>query len=100
MTGTDPAKDAADRAWDATKTTGVIPDENPWEQSIAAAREALAPIRDLHKRHRDLEWDGEWSAPYCQTCAHEFYGDLCYQPWPCTTAKLVYSTEELENPHD
>lgn len=98
MTGTDPAFEADD----AGMETSRYPHRQMPEYGIAlaAAREALAPIRDLHKRHRDLEWDGEWSAPYCQTCAHEFYGDLCYQPWPCTTAKLVYSTEELENPDD
>lgn len=102
MTGTDPAILAAQRAWESEGWGGP---GRPLEEGMsegnlakAAAREALAPIRDLHKRHRDLEWDGEWSDPYCQTCAHEFYGDLCYQPWPCTTAKLVYSTEELENP--
>lgn len=96
MVTRDPAIEAATRAMPESYAR-QMPE---YGIALAAASEALAPIRDLHKRHRDLEWDGEWSAPYCQTCAHEFYGDLCYQPWPCTTAKLVYSTEELENPHD
>lgn len=98
MVTRDPAIEAAQRAeraskwWDSGNQTA-------WDSDYAeaAAREALTPIRDLHKRHRDLEWDGEWSAPYCQTCAHERWGDLGYQPWPCDTARLIYTTEELNH---
>ena len=71
--------------------------DNRIAQGAIAAREALAPIRELHKPHRELEWDGEWSDPHCRTCAHEQWGDLSHQPWPCDTAKLAYSSEELTN---
>ena len=103
MTGTDPAKDAADRAWDATKTTGVIPDENPWEQSIAAAREALKPIRALHRPMTDDELRETWPGMVggdrvlCVACSDD---DRYTELRDCATAQLVYTTTELENPHD
>lgn len=44
---TDPAVIAAQRAWDATIARGGRgPNENPWLQSVDAAREALSPIRE------------------------------------------------------
>lgn len=53
--------------------------------AIAAASEALAPLKELHKP-RDMQG-------YCETvyqrCAE------CDWPWPCDTAKLIYREDEL-----
>lgn len=54
--------------------------------AIAAAREALAPIRDLHQPARD----GAWTV-----CAHCSAGGS-FVRWPCDTALLAYSDHELE----
>lgn len=85
----DPAVEAAECAAATAEYTGR-------GLVIAAAREALAPIRELHRPHTEGGWEDE---PYCLTCAHETRTsrDLSYQPWPCATARLVYTTEELEN---
>ena len=48
-----------------------------------AAREALKPIRELHKPHRDPPTG-------IPLCAHD------HAFWPCETARLVYSSEELD----
>lgn len=69
----DPVAEAARRAnlkW-APRNAQPIP------QMIDAAREALAPLRELHRR------DGD----YCWTCDHT--------EWPCPTARLVYPAAEL-----
>ncbi len=60
---------------------------------VAAAREALAPIRALHRKRTA---GGE---SYCVECCHIYGGgyDLTYQPWPCDTARLIYTSEELSN---
>jgi len=67
----DPAVEAAQRALES-HTGGVL-------QMADIAREALKPIRNIHYK-RTI---GEHS--WCPTC----------QVWPCSTAKLIYSTEEL-----
>lgn len=46
--------------------------------AIAAAREALAPLRELHID------DG---LGFCSTCDS--------QDWPCDSAKLIYTSAEL-----
>ena len=51
-----------------------------WE--IAAAREALAPLRELH----GAVWDDE---DQMWRCEHEGL------EWPCATARLIYPGEEL-----
>lgn len=54
-------------------------------QRVMAAREALAPIRELHKpRSKD---------DFCGT-AYEVC-DECEFDWPCETAKLIYRKDEL-----
>lgn len=77
----DPAVEAARRAFDK-----LWPDQGDFEfnfdsstreYAVDAAREALAPLRELHRR------DGD----YCWTCDHT--------DWPCPTARLVYSADEL-----
>lgn len=50
---------------------------------IAAAREALAPLRELHKRVVN-----DSGRPGCATCGW-VYG------WPCSTARFIYRGDEL-----
>ncbi|WP_396902478.1 hypothetical protein [Mycolicibacterium sp.] len=55
---------------------------------VASVREALKPIRELHKPEVVRSPDDEqWTE--CAVC----YGAY----WPCATAKLIYTTEELES---
>ena len=74
---TDPAVEAANRAW-AGHT-------HPLAQDVAeqAAREALAPLRELHKLTRD-----EYGRP-------GLICDDCEWAWPCPSAKLIYREDEL-----
>ena len=62
----------------------------------AAIREALAPIRALHIRGTEAGYEDE---PYCETCGHYdgLSADFTHQPWPCDTARLIYTTEELSD---
>ena len=62
---------------------------------VAAAREALAPIRELHKPCAEPDYPDE---PYCKTCGHYdgSFVDFTHQPWPCDTARLIYTSSELE----
>ena len=69
---TDPAVEAAQRAWDEL---GVL---NP----TAAAREALKPIRERHIPTAIYQVG--------RVCAHDGHR------WPCADALDSYSTEELE----
>lgn len=75
MTGTDPAVAAAIRAMDVRA-------DNRIAQGAAAAREALDPIRELHVRQGD----------HCGTC---FADGAIAALWPCPTARLIYTSEEL-----
>ncbi|QED11197.1 hypothetical protein SEA_LOLAVINCA_6 [Mycobacterium phage LolaVinca] len=72
----DPAEEAAQRAM-----RKVHDHPRPNHDLIAAAREALKPIRELHQPRWKL------SASICDHCRHS---------WPCDTAKLIYTAEELE----
>ncbi|UUG69920.1 hypothetical protein SEA_MORKIE_59 [Gordonia phage Morkie] len=84
----DPAEIAADKALDA-----VADDKrmflDDWDvltdTAIAAAREALEPLREIHKpRTRHIEaWGAETK---CGSC-------LVF--WPCPSARLLYSDAEL-----
>ena len=70
----DPAIEAAQRAWTDTVARGArSPNENPWLQSIDAAREALKPIRKIVE---------DWEAT----------GTLDYE----ALLKSIFTTEELE----
>lgn len=83
---TDPAVEAAQRAWDKNKVRSFS------VQRIMAAREALAPLRDLHR-----PFDRRTSIypipndPHTIVCRH------CLGPidWPCATARLIYREDEL-----
>ncbi|QWT30292.1 hypothetical protein OLP41_gp005 [Mycobacterium phage I3] len=72
----DPAEEAAQRAM-----RKVHDYPRPNHDLIAAAREALKPIRELHYKVPDGRY------PKCSTCEYD---------WPCATAYLIYTTEELE----
>jgi len=50
---------------------------------IFAAREALAPLRELHKPR----------VRCCDECGR--ICDECEFDWPCETAKLIYREDEL-----
>lgn len=83
----DPAVEAAERAAVTAECTGR-------GLVIAAAREALAPIRELHVPDCGCGDDhvrfhiGPDCDPVCLDCGQLF---------PCATARLVYTTYELEN---
>jgi hypothetical protein len=59
----------------------------------AAAREALKPLRELHKPRWESCINACCSGEQCknrsQVCEHD------YDEWPCDTAKLVYTSAEL-----
>jgi len=75
----DPAIEAAERALVATRGHG-----RSTICEIAAAREALNPLRELHSRNSENE---------CGICAG---GQGNGATWPCETAKLIYTAEELK----
>ena len=79
---TDPAVEAANRAAEKIMVCGLGSKLYP-SDLILAAREALAPLRELHKRTVDvLGRPGR----ICSDCDHN---------WPCPTAKLIYREDEL-----
>ena len=111
----DPAIDAAQRAWNR-EGLGAAPSFS--EIARAAAREALAPLRELHTHIDVWEYDdtnGVWVtdddgemilvARYCRECSDPevidaiedftWDGDGYFREWPCDTARLIYSSEEL-----
>lgn len=76
----DPAIEAARRTLDRWTTDG-------WNASRdfcaeAAAREALAPLRELHQRKDGI-------------CIECWWSDGTPRDWPCSTARLIYPSEEL-----
>jgi hypothetical protein len=79
----DPAAEAAQRAHDESPNPIG---SGPSHGEIRAAREALRLIRELHKPEVVRSPDDEqWTE--CTSC----YG----AHWPCATAKLIYTSEEL-----
>lgn len=115
----DPAEDAARRAygpdWDLEYSGHLL-------AATQAAREALAPIRALHRRvpvlvhtddcteHDPDQWHAEvacgeavcwkcdpvfWTCTHCADLVDEGLGGERPE-WPCDTARLIYSTTELE----
>lgn len=90
----------------------------PAEYAEAAAREALAPIRELHRAinqylpceaseiHGEAFEDatGEWCCPVCtrhdggpqKVCAECRDEEGLRVDWPSPTDRLIYTTEELE----
>lgn len=87
----DPVIEAAQRAWVANEALDGIA-YSPGEGGLwtpdameAAAREALRPIRELHYP-RENSVSAMYPDPLCN----------CDQDWPCETAKLIYTTEEIQ----
>jgi hypothetical protein len=93
MASTDPAVAAARRAWYAH---GQLPwpympgEHGLWSPDAmeAAAGEALKPLRELHRP--------TGTASECVVC---FDSDGRGRPWPCDTARLVYTAHELGQEH-
>ena len=95
---TDPAILAAQRA--RAKVADGMCTASTERHRITAAREALAPIRALHVRTKNVGhcqnsdcpcFEPEWVC----SCG-EWHRDYEHQTWPCPTARACYSTEELE----
>lgn len=84
---TDPAVEAAQRAWDAG-----FPGYPRDAGLIAAAREALAPLRELHR-----PFDRRTSIYPIPNDPHTVVCNHCLGPidWPCATARLIYREDEL-----
>ncbi|UTN91539.1 hypothetical protein SEA_PERIWINKLE_85 [Gordonia phage Periwinkle] len=74
--------DPAIAAWErsAAKTSPL--------DALAAAREMAAPVRKLHIQSTRIP-----SADY-RRCI------TCHTSWPCDTARLLYSSSELEGTSD
>lgn len=89
----DPAIEAAQRAAHIVSHDGRGNEINPWQGRVFAAREALKPIRELHQPEWDNCINACCSGKECKNrtriCGH------CWGEWPCDTAKLIYTTEEL-----
>lgn len=58
----------------------------PRSLGVIAAREALKPIRELHRK---FDRGNEVVCHECRSGHGDFVG------WPCESALLVYSSEEL-----
>jgi len=86
---TDPAVEAAQRAWAVNRGAPAFdPVTNGYWLTIAA-REALKPLRDLHRPFdRPVHWGAQETEKVCNHC-------LGPVKWPCTTAVYVYSESEL-----
>ena len=118
----------SDPVWEAARRAWAKESDQYTDCSLSAIREALAPIRELHKPvpirplvddcgddtaeherlHHHLAMNNDemvcdalrpdgWTCAECATVAADNeYGEL--PDWPCPTARLVYTTTELENP--
>ena len=80
---TDPAIEAAERV---TQPRGIPWAVGPGRYALHGAREALAPIRDLHRPARE---NGQAVCEHCSAGGS-------FVRWPCATAHLAYTTDELE----
>ncbi|MFV8266427.1 hypothetical protein ACNQR9_25760 [Mycolicibacterium peregrinum] len=110
----DPAVEAGNRVFKQFSELA-----NPTQYTVTAAREALKPIRELHKpyeiegkscridceEHEDPDDCPDVKFAVCHHCyslaleANDYYGEEegigSEILWPCETAKLIYTTEEL-----
>ncbi|QDK01166.1 hypothetical protein I5J50_gp63 [Mycobacterium phage Purky] len=85
----DPAVEAAQRAW-GFESNWEFNDRTTGGMSVAAAREMAKPIRNLHNRVFGFRL-----VPKIKTGNRELFCKHCHVKWPCPTAKLVYTSEEL-----
>ena len=95
---------AVDRIWNYRFPT--LPREHTFDNGrgmaeswAIGAREALAPLRDLHRKTKNTGHCQNKECPcfkpeWVCSCG-EWHRD--YEPthWPCETAKLIYPSEEL-----
>ena len=86
----DPAEEAAKRA---CGPHGVSPYVGPGRYAMRGAREALEPLKQLHRKvTKDVWWHRDPGSPTtyaaCSGCPVDVH-------WPCATAKLIYPAEEL-----
>ena len=79
----DPAVEAA-RRYAATLAYGFH-SQLTGADLIFAAREALAPLRELHQPVNEC----------CDECGGSRVCCECEWQWPCATAKLIYREDEL-----
>lgn len=99
MTTSDPAVEAAQRYWNRVDPQAT-PDQETHGFAIAsgAAREALAPFRELHKPIPMPRMFGEPRTPGSKrmACSACWTSAGHRQTWPCDTARLIYREEELK----
>lgn len=86
----DPAVEAARRAMKRDPHGGVSLYDIA-EIRVNTAREALASIRELHRPFQRVDYPGADGRTVCNHC-------LGPTDWPCLTARLCYTADELENP--
>lgn len=92
----DPAVEAADRAW-ANRYRNLGPESRAASAAhdglggfiLDAAREALRPLRGVHRPAVVDDDDHR----VCAKC----WGPNGPADWPCVTAELIYSSEEFAN---
>lgn len=99
----DPSIDAARLAWNGRYEHDRSSHDDEFDRStgaggiaqlaVAAAREALAPLRELHKPVTTPIW---WfpAAAHGGTYTHCEHCQTA-NDWPCDTAKLIYPEGEL-----
>ncbi|QOC55828.1 hypothetical protein SEA_JORGENSEN_69 [Mycobacterium phage Jorgensen] len=94
----DPAVEAARQVW--VKRYGAealfgrsVENDGFGRPMVESAREVLKPIRELHRPRWSNCINACCSGEDCRlrdrVCEH------CEVDWPCDTAKLIYTTEEL-----
>ncbi|ORA02131.1 hypothetical protein BST17_24790 [Mycolicibacterium bacteremicum] len=83
----DPAIEAAKRAWSREGWGRGEPQLSEGALAIAAASEALAPLRDIH-RPFTRDYPGGDNRTVCNHC-------LGPVDWPCLTARYLYTSDEL-----
>jgi hypothetical protein len=86
----DPAEEAARSAFqDQWPDQGDLEFRHSIEGrfGVAAAREALAPLKDIHRPFTRNYTGGDG-----RTVCHHCLGPV---DWPCLTARMVYPEEEL-----
>lgn len=84
---TDPAAEVAKKTWTGFAGGTFTATDPEYLALLSAAREALAPVRDIH-RPFTRDYPGGDGRTVCNHCL----GPI---DWPCSTARLAYSSEEL-----